>query len=109
MKSTRRLSKRRRSSRRWAKWQTGSGPGSANRFPRDEKEPSLHAEVTTPSLEAWRSYSAAMKAAETRSLGTETRSLLRRAIEIDPKFAMAYAQLGLSDIETAAAECRKGL
>ncbi len=42
----------------------------ANRFrtrageslPRVEKEPSLPAEATTPSLEAWRSYSAAMKA-----------------------------------------------
>ncbi len=68
---------------------------------KEAKDPSLHVEVTTPSLEAWRSYSAAMKAAETRSLGTETRSLLKRAIEIDPKFAMAYAQLGLSDIETA--------
>ena len=42
----------------------------ANRFqtrageslPSVEKEPSLPAEVTTPSLEAWRSYSAAMKA-----------------------------------------------
>jgi len=71
----------------------------ANRFgtragesiPKVEKEPSLSAEVTTPSLEAWRSFSAAMKAAETRSTGAETRSLLKRAVEIDPKFAMAYA------------------
>ena len=39
--------------------------------------------------------------------GTETRSLLKRAIEIDPKFAMAYAQLGLSDIETAAQNVAK--
>jgi serine/threonine protein kinase/tetratricopeptide (TPR) repeat protein len=87
----------------------------ANRFwtrtgeslPKDAEEPSLHAEVTTPSLEAWRSYSAAMKAGETRAVGTETRSLLKRAIEIDPKFAMAYAQLGLSDIETAAQNVAK--
>ena len=60
-----------------------------------------------PSLEAWRSYSVAMKAAQTRSLGAETRSLLKRAIEIDPKFAMAYAQLGLSDIEAAAQNVAK--
>jgi serine/threonine protein kinase/tetratricopeptide (TPR) repeat protein len=87
----------------------------ANRFrtrageslPPVRKEPSLRVEVTTPSLEAWRSYSAAMKAAQTRSLGPETRSLLNRAIEIDPKFAMAYAQLGLSDIETAAQNVAK--
>jgi eukaryotic-like serine/threonine-protein kinase len=87
----------------------------ANRFgtragesiPKVEKEPSLNAEVTTPSLEAWRSFSAAMKAAQTKSVGAETRSLLRRAIEIDPKFAMAYAQLGLSEPETAAQNVAK--
>jgi serine/threonine protein kinase/tetratricopeptide (TPR) repeat protein len=87
----------------------------ANRFgtragesiPKVEKEASLSAEVTTPSLEAWRSYSAAMKAVQTKSLGAETRSLLRRAIEIDPKFAMAYAQLGLSEAETAAQNVAK--
>ncbi len=81
----------------------------ANRFgiragesvPIGKKEPSLSVKVTTQSLEAWRSYSAAMKAAQTRAVGTETRSLLKRAIEIDPTFAMAYAQLGLSDSETA--------
>jgi tetratricopeptide (TPR) repeat protein len=48
-----------------------------------------------------------MKAAQTKALGTETRSLLKRAIEIDPKFAMAYAQLGLSDAETAAQNVAK--
>ena len=87
----------------------------ANRFgtragesiPEVAKEPSLSAEVTTPSLEAWRSFSAAMKAAQTKSLGAETRSLLRRAIEIDSKFAMAYAQLGLSEAETAAQNVAK--
>jgi eukaryotic-like serine/threonine-protein kinase len=87
----------------------------ANRFgarageslPKAERQPSLRVEVTTPSLEAWRSFSAAMKAAGNRSLGTETRSLLKRAIEIDPKFAMAYAQLGLSEPETAAKNVAK--
>ena len=74
----------------------------ANRFrtrageslPSVEKEPSLPAEVTTPSLEAWRSYSAAMKAHQRRAQTAEIISLLKRAIEIDPKFAMAYAYLG---------------
>jgi serine/threonine protein kinase/tetratricopeptide (TPR) repeat protein len=87
----------------------------ANRFgtragesiPKVEKEPSLSAEVTTPSLEAWRSFSAAMKAVQTKAVGAETRSQLRRAIEIDPKFAMAYAQLGLSEPETAAQNVAK--
>src|SRR5579862_35924 len=61
-------------------------------LPRVEKELSLPAEVTTPSLEAWRSYSAAMRVQQSRA--GETLSLLKRAIEIDPKFAMAYAYLG---------------
>jgi serine/threonine protein kinase len=59
------------------------------------KEPSLPIEVTTPSLEAWRSYKAAMTA-DLRGAPTEVISLEKRAIEIDPKFAMAYAYLGRS-------------
>lgn len=78
------------------------GARAGETLPRSKKEPSLGADVTTPSLEAWRSYSAAMKAAQSRSLGVETRSLLQRAIEIDPKFAMAYAELGLSATEASA-------
>jgi serine/threonine protein kinase/tetratricopeptide (TPR) repeat protein len=74
----------------------------ANRFgtragellPGVEKEPSLPAEVTTPSLEAWRSYSAAMREFQARAQSAEAVSLLKRAIEVDPKFAMAYATLG---------------
>jgi serine/threonine protein kinase len=74
----------------------------ANRFgtragellPRVEKEPSLPAEATTPSLEAWRSYSAAMREFQARAQSAEAVSLLKRAIELDPKFAMAYANLG---------------
>jgi serine/threonine protein kinase len=58
------------------------------------KEPSLPTEVTTSSLEAWRSYSAAMKAQQRRAQAAETIPLLRRAVEIDPQFAMAYAHLG---------------
>jgi tetratricopeptide (TPR) repeat protein len=63
-------------------------------LPSVEKEPSLPAEATTPSLEAWRSYSAAMKAQQRRAQTAEIIPLLTRAIEIDPQFAMAYAQLG---------------
>jgi hypothetical protein len=74
----------------------------ANRFenwagrslPSVAKEPSLPAEATTPSLEAWRSYSAAMKSQQRAAQSTEVIPLLQRAIEIDPKFAMAYANLG---------------
>jgi serine/threonine protein kinase len=63
-------------------------------LPGADKAPSLPAEVTTPTLEAWRSYSAAMKAQQSKAQAAETIPLLRRAVEIDPKFAMAYANLG---------------
>ncbi len=81
-------------------------------LPKVEKEPSLTAEVTTPSLEAWKSYSAAMKATQKKALSAETVSLLRRAIEMDPKFAMAYAYLGrvydgLGEAETGARNIAK--
>ena len=38
------------------------GTRAVESLPKGQKEPSLRAEVTTPSLEAWRSFSAAMKA-----------------------------------------------
>jgi eukaryotic-like serine/threonine-protein kinase len=92
----------------------------ANRFgiraresvPPANKEPSQPTEVTTPSLDAWRSFSAAMKANQGRAVSAENLSLLRRAIEIDPKFAMAYAYLGrmydgLGESETAAQNMAK--
>jgi len=63
---------------------------------RVEKETSLPLEVTTSSTEAWRSYRAAMMADLRGSKHTETISLAKRAIEIDPKFAMAYAHVGRS-------------
>jgi eukaryotic-like serine/threonine-protein kinase len=73
-----------------SRFQTRAGES----LPNLEKEPSLPAEATTPSLEAWRSYSAAMKAQQRRAQAAETIPLLRRAVEIDPQFAMAYAHLG---------------
>jgi serine/threonine protein kinase/tetratricopeptide (TPR) repeat protein len=74
----------------------------ANRFqtragtslPSVEKEPSLSTDVTTSSQEAWRFYSAAMKALQRRTVIVEVNSLLERAIATDPQFAMAYAYLG---------------
>ena len=39
-----------------AKWQNDSGLGPENRCRRVEKEPYFSAEITTSSLEAWRSY-----------------------------------------------------
>jgi eukaryotic-like serine/threonine-protein kinase len=63
-------------------------------LPNVEKEPSLPTAVTTSSLEAWRSYSAAMKAHQRNAQAADTVPLLRRAVEIDPQFAMAYAYLG---------------
>ena len=70
------------------------GNRAADSLPRVENQPSLPAEVTTPSLEAWRSYSAAMREFQARAQSAEAVSLLKRAIEVDQKFAMAYANLG---------------
>jgi len=53
------------------------------------------AEVTTPSLEALKAYSTGGKMAVTA--GNEAAiPFYRRAVEIDPKFAIAHAHLGLS-------------
>jgi eukaryotic-like serine/threonine-protein kinase len=52
------------------------------------------AEATTPSLEALKAYSTAWKLQYTK--GSEAAMpFYKKAIEIDPKFAMAYASLGL--------------
>ncbi len=52
------------------------------------------AEATTPSLEALKAYSLGWKVAALQ--GPEPAiPLLKRAVEIDPSFAMAYAALGL--------------
>jgi eukaryotic-like serine/threonine-protein kinase len=48
-------------------------------------------EASTTSLEALKAYTAAMKIDSTAGI-----PLFRHAIEIDPKFAMAYANLGLA-------------
>jgi serine/threonine protein kinase/tetratricopeptide (TPR) repeat protein len=53
------------------------------------------AEATTPSLEALKAYSTGMKVAYSSGNGGDL-PFFRRAVEIDPKFAMAYAWLGLS-------------
>ncbi len=52
------------------------------------------AEATTPSLEALKAYSMGWKVGTTRSEET-AEPFFKNAIEIDPKFAMAYAALGL--------------
>ena len=52
-------------------------------------------EATTPSLEALKAYSTSMRVSFTRGEGDAV-PWLKRAIEIDPQFAMAYAALGLN-------------
>ena len=52
------------------------------------------AEATTPSLEALKAYSTASKV-NLSSGGSAAIPFFRRAVEIDPQFAMAYAYLGL--------------
>ena len=60
-----------------------------------EKHSTPLAQATTPSLEALKAYSTGMKA--NLSAGSAAAvPFFRRAIEIDPQFAMAYANLGLA-------------
>ena len=65
-------------------------------LPSVEKQTAMTANITTSSLEAWRSYNAGTTNIMRRGARTETLSLLKRAIEEDPNFAMAYATLGRS-------------
>jgi DNA-binding winged helix-turn-helix (wHTH) protein/tetratricopeptide (TPR) repeat protein len=58
-----------------------------------EKHSTPLAEATTSSLDALKAYSAALKVHASKG-GAASLVLLKRAIEIDPKFAMAYAYLG---------------
>jgi len=51
-------------------------------------------EATTPSLEALQAYSAGMKVSFSSGFADSV-PLLKRAVEIDPQFAIAYACLGL--------------
>ncbi|MBV9503529.1 MAG: protein kinase, partial [Acidobacteriia bacterium] len=58
-----------------------------------EKHSAPLAEVTTPSLEALKAFSAAERARATAGPAAAL-ALYKRALEIDPKFAMAYQQIG---------------
>jgi len=60
-----------------------------------EKHDTPLADATTPSLEALKAYSAAVRVALSTGHVAAV-PLLRRAIAIDPKFAMAHAFLGLA-------------
>jgi len=51
-------------------------------------------QVTTPSLEALQAYSLGRKTMQTKGDYTAAVPLFERSIQIDPKFAMAYATLG---------------
>jgi tetratricopeptide (TPR) repeat protein len=76
-------------------------------LPDAERSPSFSTEVTTASLEAWRTYSAGMKAMMGKAAAMECVPLVKRAIELDPEFAMAFCVLGraydsLGDFELGA-------
>jgi len=60
-----------------------------------EKHNTPLAEATTPSLEALKAYSAAVKVEFANGFVASV-PLFKRAVEIDPKFAMAHAHLGLT-------------
>jgi len=60
-----------------------------------EKHSTKLADATTPSLDALRAYSTGMKVNISTGFAAAI-PFFRRAVEIDPTFAMAYASLGLS-------------
>ncbi len=59
-----------------------------------EKHNAPLAEATTPSLEALKVYSSAWDIMSAQGDPATAVTLLQRAVEIDPKFAMAHAMLG---------------
>jgi DNA-binding winged helix-turn-helix (wHTH) protein/tetratricopeptide (TPR) repeat protein len=61
------------------------------------------AEATTPSLEALKAYSMGWKVAASQG-GEPAIPFFRRAVEIDPSFAIAYATLGLMYGSTGSSE-----
>ena len=54
-----------------------------------------HSEATTPSLEAFRNYAMAQSQANQANF-SQSVGFYKRAIELDPNFAMAYAGLGVA-------------
>jgi eukaryotic-like serine/threonine-protein kinase len=60
-----------------------------------EKHSTPLEEATTPSLEAWKAYSTAVKVAMSSGL-EPAQPLFERAIAIDPDFAIAHARLGIN-------------
>jgi tetratricopeptide (TPR) repeat protein len=60
-----------------------------------EKHSTPLAEATTPSLEALKAYSTGLRVIISSGNAAPI-PFFRRAVEIDPRFAMAYAMLGLS-------------
>jgi len=59
-----------------------------------EKHSMPLSEATTPSFEALKAYSTSRKLSLSTGIYEQSIPLLRRAIEIDPNFAMAHANLG---------------
>ncbi len=61
-----------------------------------EKHSTPLAEATTPSLEALKAYSTSIKGIAASADYPAVIPILQRAVEIDPKFAMAHASMGLA-------------
>jgi tetratricopeptide (TPR) repeat protein len=61
-----------------------------------EKHSTPLAEATTPSVEALKAYSTAMKFVLSAGNFAPALPFFRRAVEIDPTFAMAHAQMGFA-------------
>ncbi len=64
-------------------------------------------EATTPSLEALKAYSQGLRTRRTTG-DFDSVPFFRRAIELDPEFALAYARLGHGLLEPVARPTRRG-
>jgi tetratricopeptide (TPR) repeat protein len=62
-----------------------------------QKYDALLEQATTPSLEALQAYSLGVKAQSQKGDDTQAIPFFQRAISLDPNFAMAHVQLGISD------------
>src|SRR5262249_57025909 len=75
-------------------------PGVGQSLAAGERHCMPPAEATTPSFEALTAYSSAMKLVLSTGNFGSALPFFRRAVEIDPTFAMAYAQLGFSSSDS---------
>ena len=102
---------RKRCSKLWTTRQSACGASWASRSAQWRNTPRRWKEATTPSLEALKAYSLGVKTNYAKG-GTASLPFFKRALELDPNFAMAYVAMSgvysdLIEIRRAAENARK--